>query len=181
MANIIKSIAPIASDASADVANQFAINYWGNLQNEKWFPIPFWQVGQMLAVSNSDTIALRVTNIDNPLMISAKWIVFEEALSDSLQDPVEQGVNYFILEDNTFNGPVLVSTPTTASDNTIKEFNGLLNTTLTPNNNIIRGRIGSIVTDDNKELFAFFQVAECTLIDQGGGGGGVLTGVRIKR
>ena len=130
----------------------------------------------MLAVSNSDTIALRVTNLENPLMISAKWMVFEEALADSLKDPVERGVSYFILDDNTFNGPILVSNPN------IEEYNGLLNTTLTPNNNIIRGRIGSVTTDDDKkEYFAFFQVSECTLVEQGGGGNGLITGIRIKR
>jgi len=171
MAQIIRGGAVISSQPSFDEANTLATNYWGSLAQEKMFPIPFWQVSQMLAASSSDQIALRVTNINNPGIVDARWMVFEEALADALQDPVEQGIYYFLLEDQFFNGPILTATEPP------QQLDGMRNITNTPENNIVRGRIGIVVA--TQQFVAFFQAAECTIIDPGSGGGGATSGVRV--
>ncbi len=171
MAKIIRNTGAIISDAAFAEAEQLALNYWGDLSREKMFPLAFWQAKQMLAASSSDEIALRVTNIFDPDSVSASWMVFEQVFSDSLQDPVELGVHYFILDDAFFHGPILTTTTP------ILQMAGLYRATSTPQNNIIRGRIG--VDPASNQYFAFFQAAECILIGQGAGGGGALTGAKV--
>jgi hypothetical protein len=153
-------------------AEKFATAYWGDLAFEKYFPIAFWKVKQMLAASNSNQIALRVTDIDNPAYVNAAWIVFEESMADTLADPVEKNVYYFILDDKLFNGPFLVSTPTG-----LEEIKGLWKVNNSPENNLIRGRIGFDTVSN--QFFAFFQAAECKIIGMGAGGQGTSTGFKI--
>ena len=155
MAKIFRSIISIDNAIIAGEATANATNYWGDLKNERWFPIPFWQAKQLLSASGSDTIALRVVNIDDLFSVSAKWMVFEEALADSLEDPNESGNYYFIITDEFFND--------LAQEHPSE-------------NNLIRGRIGQ---DSNGNYYAYFQVAECKLIDDGAGGGGALSGGRV--
>ena len=135
------------------------------------FLLPFWQVSQMLAVSGANEIALRVTNIDEPRLMSANWIVFEQIMADTLNDPVEQGVYYFILDDGLFNGPVLTATQPVFQLDGIRKANG------TPHNNALRARIGK--DDTTGDFFAFFLAVECKFITPGGGGGGALSGAKV--
>ena len=171
MAQIIRSGSPILNEEDLDQAIEFAINYWEDLAKEKMFPIAFWEVKQMLTASRSNEIALRITNIEDPESISATWMVFEQFMADTLRDPVEPGVYYFILDDTLFYGPVLIpSTPVTQAE-------GISKASESPENSIIRGRIGRDPATGS--YHAFFQAAECILIDEGGGGGGILTGAKV--
>ena len=173
MAKIFKGGNPIMTDGAQDQANDFAEAYWGSLEAEKFFPIAFWKVKQMIAASNSKQIALRITDINNPLVVDGIWMVFEDSLADTLSDPVESGVHYFIIDDSYFDGTALITIP----PNNITQVKGLWNANGTPENNIIRGRIGKDAAD---KYFAFFQAAECIIIGPGGGGGdGTSTGFKI--
>ena len=171
MAKIFRTTALVDSENAFNEALSYANNYWGNLQLEKMFPIPFWQVKQMLLASNDNEIALRVTNISDPSIVTAKWIVFDVAMADSLRDPVEPNVHYFIFDDTLFFGPILTPDP-------VGQKLGMINITSTPENNIIRGRIGKNGTTGR--YYAFLQAAQCTVITPGGGGpGGATGGARI--
>lgn len=171
MATIIRNAGPIADDAFLVQAELFADNYWGGITNERMFVIPFWKVTQMLGAASSDEIALRVTNIDDPSIMSANWVVFEQSMADTLRDPVEVGVHYFIMDDSYFYGPILTSTPP------ITQLDGIRNITATPHNNVLRVRIGQSPNDG--QYIAFFLAAECTIIGQGGAGGGVISGAKV--
>jgi len=170
MATIVRISSLIDSESEFDSAQNDVISYWTDLSKERWFPLPFWQARQLLLASSSGTIALRVKNINDSSSVSGKWMVFEETIADSLTDPVEQGVFYFVLEDNLFDGPVLKTNP-------VVQVPGLSRITLTPENNIIRARIGK----SENEAYALFQVAECILVKPGSGGGGLITGAKIKK
>jgi len=171
MATIIRNAGPIADDAFLVQAELFADNYWGGITNERMFVIPFWKVTQMLGASASDEIALRVTNIDDPSIMSASWVVFEQSMADALRDPIEMGVRYYVMDDSFFYGPILTSTPP------ITQMDGIRSITATPHNNVLRARIGQSPADG--EFIAFFLAAECVIIDQGGGGGGALSGAKV--
>ena len=171
MAEIFRTSAQITTDGGNTEAAALSANYWGDLTSEKMFPIPFWKVHQMLSVSSSNEIALRVVNIEDPNTMYADWIVFQQALADTLTNPtVEIGVRYYVISDDLFNGPVLPSTPP------FNPMPGLKNVNSTPQNNVIRGRIG---LDPNGNYFAYFQAAECVIINPGGGGGGLLSGLKV--
>lgn len=171
MAQIIRNGSPVSSNNDLDEAQLLAITYWGSLTNEKMFVIPFWQVSQMLAVSGSNEIALRVSNIDEPNFVSANWVVFEQAMADSLADPAEMGVRYYVIDDTYFNGPILTPPPE------IVQLNGIRHINATPENNVLRARIGK--NAGTGQIHIFFLAAECNIIDQGGGGGGVLAGLKV--
>jgi hypothetical protein len=173
MAVFYKGGNSILSTTALGQADQFALNYWGSVAAERIFPIAYWKVQQMIAASNSKQIALRITNIDAPNVLDGFWMPFEDSLTDSLGDPYEPGVSYFIMEDSSFYGPFPIKAP----NDTIKLIKGMLNVTVTPHNAIIRGRIGK--DDQTGRVFAFFQAAECTIIGIGGGGQGTSTGFKI--
>lgn len=171
MAQIIRNAGPVNSDGDLDQAQLMSIVYWGDLANEKMFVIPFWKVSQMLSISGSNEIALRVSNIDESNIVSASWVVFEQSMADSLNDPVEMGVRYYVIDDSYFNGPILTPPPD------IMQLSGIRRITTTPHNNVLRARIGKDPSTGN--FFVFFLAAECTIIDQGGGGGGALSGAKV--
>lgn len=173
MAVFYKGGNSIQSESALNQADEFALNYWGSLEAERIFPIAFWKVQQMMAASNSKQIALRVTNIQAPSIVDGIWMVFEDSLVDSLADPVEQGVSYFVLDDSAFYGP----TPVTNPNGSVSFIMGMLNISDTPHNNVIRGRIGK--DNANNRIFTFFQAAECRIIGIGGGGQGTSTGFKI--
>lgn len=181
MAQIFRNGAIIVDDAGFNQSETFATTYWGSLSKEKMFPIAFWKVKQLLGASSSNTIALRVTNITDIDAVEGRWIAFEEALADTLQDPVETGVYYFIMDDKFFNGPIL-----TASD-PIEQIKGIGKVTNFPEKNIIWGRLGKEVRQIQEGgqsvqrtfYYAFFNAAECKLLGTGGGGQGAGNGIKI--
>lgn len=181
MAQIIRNGAIIVDNVGFNQSETFATNYWGTLSNEKMFPVAFWKVRQLLGASSSNTIALRVTNITNPDIVEGRWIAFEEALADTLQDPVELGVYYFIMDDKFFNGPILTAT------DPIEQIKGIGRVTNFPEKNIIWGRLGKEVRQVQEGgqsvqrtfYYAFFNAAECKLLGSGGGSEGGGTGFKI--
>lgn len=165
------------TEGHQDQANDFAEAYWGSLTAEKFFPIAFWKAKQMFSASNSKQIALRVTDINNPALVDGTWMVFEDSLADSLADPVETGVYYFVIDDSYFDGIALVTITVPPNTTTILRVKGLWNASSTPYNSIIQGRIGM---DPANNIFAFFQAAECIILEPGGGGGdGTSSGFKI--
>lgn len=172
MATIIRSSAPIVGGDLFNEADTYAANYWGDLANERMFPIAFWQVSQMLQASNSNEIALRVVNINSPLTVTAKWITFEESLAETLKDPVESGVYYFVLNGASFNGPIYSTLEPGL------QYSGMVSINSNPQNNIIRGRIGK--NTETGRFYAFLQAAECQVVQAvTRGPGGATTGVKI--
>ncbi len=47
--------------------------YWGDMPPRK-FIIPIWQANQLISQSNMRSLALKVTNIENPDLMSGEWI-----------------------------------------------------------------------------------------------------------
>ena len=170
MATIIRNAGPIFTDVDMVQSEVFAQEYWGDLTNERMFVLPFWQVSRMLGISSSNEIALRVVNIQNPDEVSGNWMVFEQFIADTLNDPVEMGVYYFVLNDTLFNGPVLTTNPVTQLDG-IKDVNS------SPENNVLRIRLGKEPGTEN--YYAFFLAAACSIIGDGGGNIGALSGAKV--
>lgn len=83
--------------------NEFIEEYWGTILQERVFPIAFWKIQQLMESSSSEEIALRVKEITNPTLVTAEWMVFEEGMEELLLDPVRQGENYFVLNENNLN------------------------------------------------------------------------------
>ncbi len=173
MATIFRGGVPIQTEDGMIQAEQYAISYWGNLNLEKIFPIAFWKAKQMISASNSKKIALRISDINDPLNVDGSWMVFDEAQSDLLADPNEENISYFLLEDSLFDGPVLVPNGNDGFD----RVEGISKVNNTPYNNIIRGRIGKDALTN--KTYAFFQAAGCDILGPGGGGEGASTGFKI--
>lgn len=165
MATIIKNYKIVDAPEHVE-SDAFTVNYWGSEQNERMFPIPFWKVSQMLALGNSNQIALKVRNIDRPQYVSAQWMILEASQVDALQDPVEKGTYYFVMDDTIFDGPIITNTG--VREGIIKS--GPLY------RNIIWGRLGKSKAG---EYFAFFLAAECKIIDGGAGGSGPACGAKV--
>lgn len=166
MATIIKNYT-IVGEAEHKESDDFAINYWGSLEKEKIFVLPLWEAQKMLNAGSSNQIALRIKNIDSPENISARWIILEEMHADILQDPVEYGIHYYVLNDSVIEGPYITNT---------KVRRGMIHLTTSPHRNVIWGRIGKSTTG---KYHVFFLVAECKIIDPGAGGSGPLCGAKI--
>ncbi len=177
MATIIRSAAPVFDITGVANANVLAQMYWGDLADELLFVLPFWQAQRMFSVGGSNQIALRVTNITDPGSVYVNWVVFEESMADTLTDPVEPGIYYFVLDDSFFNGPIFTNT------NPIFQLDGIRNISSNPERNVLWARMGKEVdaTDESEEFFVNFLAAECAIIGPGGGGGGVLSGARVPR
>lgn len=166
MATIIKNY-KIVGKPEHDESIDFAKKYWGSLKKEKMFPIPFWEVRKMLGASSSNQIALRVKNIKDPEYVSAQWMILEDALADTLRDPVEEGIIYYVLDDTTFDGPLITNRGSK---------DGMIKASRHPQRNIIWGRLGKSNTGD---YHAFFLVAECKILTGGAGGIGPACGAKI--
>lgn len=178
MATIIRSAAPVFSDGDINQAEIMATVYWGDLSDELMFVIPFWQVSRMLSVGGSNQIALRVTNIDDPDNVYVNWVVFEESMADTLTDPVEPGIYYFVLDDSYFNGPIFTNTTP------IFQLEGIRHASSTPEYNVLWARMGKTVDPNDATIEHYsvsFLAAQCAIIGPGGGGGGVLSGARVPR
>ncbi len=173
MATIIKNAGHISSSPQVDEAKNLMIDYWGEAIDERMYVIPFWQVSQMLAISDLNQIALRVVNIDTPNSMSASWVVFDSQLEESLADPYELGINYYVFAGDLFNGPVAIGN---------EVFNGIRKITNTPYDNVLRARIGQQEIEPGLgiyEYLVFFLAAECKIIEEGGGGGGLISGAKV--
>lgn len=177
MATIIRGNTPISSTTELLEIRPFLDNYWLDGNKERMFLLPFWELQQMLAVSNSNQVALRVTNITKPDNVYTSWLVWEESMSDSLRDPVESGIYYFLFDDNLFNGPIF------ANDGSgVVRLQGLKDINNTPKSNALWARLGKDIDEDGEaSYFAYFLAASVTIIGPGGGGTGLLSGARVPR
>lgn len=173
MAKVIKNSGQINGDPLIIQAEQFMEDYWGEASDERMFMLPFWQVSQMLSMSDLNQIALRVTNIDTPNSMTAKWVVFDSQLEETLVDPYELGICYYVFDGDFFNGPISINNDV---------VNGIRKVTNTPHNNVIRARVGRREIEEGLGIYeyhVFFLAAECLIINQGGGGGGILSGLKV--
>lgn len=62
------------TDELRNAINDFIVNYWGDLKNEKFFTIPYWQLKRMIDTSHSDTVTFRVYDINDKTRIDAEWV-----------------------------------------------------------------------------------------------------------
>lgn len=162
MATIFKTSSGITDTSSFNEMQTFVNNYWGSAVEEKVFPIAYWKMKQLFAASSSEEIALRVTDINNPSLVDAEWMVFEEGMEDLLQDPVRQGEYYFVIDESVFQD--------------IR--NGIPTLTKPLNTIIIWGRLGKAAATGNN-YHAFIAATSGALITPGSGGDGVITGAKI--
>jgi hypothetical protein len=63
--------------------------YWGAEENEKLFILPFWRAQELVESSPSQQIALKVTNLEDPNLVTAEWISHnpEKPGVDASDDP----------------------------------------------------------------------------------------------
>ncbi len=143
--------------------------YWTDLTKEKMFPVAIWKIKQLFNASGTDEVALRVTDINDPEVIDARWLVFDGSYGDDLNDATTDNTYYFVLHESFFNGIIEVNEDVNTE--------GLFGSASFPYRAIIWGRVGQQANDD---YTAFFDVADCPPIGDGGAGGdGALTGMRI--
>ncbi len=160
MAVIYKNLQGISNSVDFNAIQPFVNNYWGGANREKSFPLPFWKMQEMMAVSGE--VALRVREINNPSFVRAEWIVFSNDMEGILNDPVRANEYYFVLDESDFirlgeNIPILTN----------------------PLNNIvIVGRLGK-PEPDSATYHAFIIAANCMPIPPGAGGDGVIAGAKI--
>lgn len=161
MATLIKVAEETGNDTASRARMQDLITrYWGRASEEKIFPIPLWKLSQFIDASSTKEIALRVSDIDNPSLVNAEWIVFEKEMNHLSADKLNSDY-YFVFNQDVFNHlkkniPVL-----TKPLNTI----------------ILLGRIGK---EENSNIFtAFIFIADYALMPLGAGGNGLGTGMRI--
>lgn len=53
--------------------------YWGSPTSEQLFILPFWKADRLIAQSPSKQLALRVTDIEDPALVDARWISYDSA------------------------------------------------------------------------------------------------------
>ncbi|MFN7116822.1 MAG: hypothetical protein ACK4TA_08465 [Saprospiraceae bacterium] len=135
----------------------FVVNYWGNANLEKMFPLALWKAKRLFAAASNDEIALKISDIENPDEVDGKWLVFDIGSEDAVRDPNQLGEYYFVFEEETFNE--IYRNPLIAF----------------PHRHIIWGRLGK---DNNGNYFAFFCAAKCDIVGGTGGEGGS-TGFKI--
>lgn len=102
MATIHHASYPLKTNDDFDDVEALATNYWGNLEEEKIFPLPFWKAQQMLSVSPSKQIAFHVNDMDNKALVNAGWEVFNSDYEDLLAAQTNPEEYYFVLHENTF-------------------------------------------------------------------------------
>ncbi len=179
MATIFKNAAilretPIGNFPTFDLASMEAdvLRYWQDADSEKFFPLALWKAKQLLAASATGELALRVTNLHDRTTVDARWVVFDEALEATVQDPVEQGVRYYVLNETFFLGPIIISTEP------IVAISGIGSEIDTPANTILAARIGESTLGHH---FVFIITYNCTIIDRSGqgGGGGTSSGTKL--
>jgi hypothetical protein len=172
MANIFKSAGGIMNNVLFDEMELLVKNYWGDLTEEKIFPIPLWKLKQLFSAYQSSDVAFRVTDIASKLLVDAQWVVFDENLENLLQQPtVQPNDNYFVLSEATF----------------VALRGGASN--VPQNLTLITGRIGktstTVVVDEETTItkdkyYVFFNVSKNDFKKPGGGGGdGTSSGFRI--
>jgi hypothetical protein len=161
MATVIKAAEETGQDTASRAKMQDLITrYWGSASEEKIFPIPLWKINQFIDASSTKEVALRVSDIDNPSLVNAEWIVFEKEMTDLSADQLNNDY-YFVFNQNMLNQlkkniPVL-----TKPLNTI----------------ILLGRIGK---EENSNIFtSFILAADYALMPIGAGGNGLGTGIRL--
>ncbi|NJL73865.1 MAG: hypothetical protein HC892_01330 [Saprospiraceae bacterium] len=102
MATVIRASVSIVSDIdSLNEMEELVNNYWGSPVEEKVFPIPFWQLNQLFDAASTKEIAFKVTNIDNPSLANAEWVVFEEGMEELLAD-TRRDEHYFVMNESVF-------------------------------------------------------------------------------
>lgn len=157
MATISKTFRGIASTTAETEMNNFVAAYWGTLEKEKMFPIPFWKAKRLIKASNTGEVALRITDIEIPGEVDGNWLVFEGIYEDVLQDPnLQEDVHYFVLQEST--------------------LDDIQDNIATPYEHIIWGRIGKSPTGT---FHAFFNSALCKLVKPGTGSEGTSNGFKI--
>lgn len=161
MATVIKAIEETGGDTASRAKMQDLVNrYWGSASEEKIFPIPLWKLSQLMEASTTKEVALRVSDINNPSLVNAEWIVFEKEMNNLSADKLNSDY-YFVVNQDVFNHlkkniPVL-----TKPLNTI----------------IILGRVGK--EEDSNIFTSFIFLADYSLIPTGAGGPGWGTGIRL--
>lgn len=171
MAEIFNTLDSIINNAGVTDMKTLINNYWGSETREKSFPISLWRLNQLFSLANSEKITLRIKDIDDPLLVDADWMTFEDELEDLLEaSSVESNNSYFVLDESDFEE--------------IKE-----SIDAKPSHKIIMlGRIGQkeIQTVDEEgdpvttiKYFVFFYPAEYEIILPGTGGGGASGGAKV--
>jgi len=68
------------------------VRYWGNTFDEKFFIIPFWKAKELVNNSESNQVAFRVFDINNPSGVHTEWISYAPNSSDEfVQERVYDG------------------------------------------------------------------------------------------
>ncbi len=157
MANIFKSSTFISNPQDEAQMKAFVEAYWGELENEKMFPIALWKLKRLFAASTTDEAALRITDINFPDEVDGRWLVYDGNYEDALlNDDVQKNENYFVIHESIFD-QIREEVPTIYD-------------------HIIWGRLGK---DSSGKVFAFFNAASCKLITGGTGGEGTGSGIKI--
>lgn len=157
-------------------------NYWGNIDNERTFPIAIWKLERLLDASTTDEVALRITDIENPNKVDGRWLVFDGNFEDALADPNQPNIYYFVLHENYYNGAIALNM------NSSQIRQGMKSTVISPNNTILVGRIGKetrMITDSGGSpiprdfYYSFFNIATFTLTGDSSGTGGATSGAKV--
>lgn len=149
--------------------NAVLTRYWGDITKEKRFPIALWKLKQLFKASETDEVALRVSDVNDREYIDGKWLPFNSSIERDLDNSITDGICYFVLHESLFRGPI--------SNTPNGEIGGMLEAAEFSFRAIVWGRIG---LNEDGSYAVFFEVADCPVIDPGTvGGDGLTSGVRI--
>lgn len=154
MAQIFKTTAILSSMTGAPIPvftteemEEMVLQYWGTLDAEQTFPIPFWKLEALFAQAASQEVALRVTDITNLAEVDATWSIFDESAEKETED-----VYYFVLNKLYFTGPIELDG---------KKLGGILKSVDNPQNALVLGRLGK---DKEGKYYAFLKAATFSMV-----------------
>ncbi len=153
--------------------------YWGIGQTEKIFVLPAWKAERLLAESNLNQFALKVSNIEDPANVDAEWISFnadvnpvfttsdaDEKLKQVIIKVLHQVPQYLNAEDDAY---------FVLDQSVFDQFRPLF---VGPLFSIV-AKIGK--TPQGNEVIYFILGQINLILDNGGGGPGATSGAKIPR